>query len=73
MTRVTTLLGPQVTELYEQVVSRIEALRTQRREINDELKLAVAEEIELRKYMRLFDPSKIRTTTGAVQDDGHDE
>lgn len=60
MTRVQTLIGPQVTELYREVVGKIDTLRAQRREINDELKLLVAEEIELRKYVRLFDPQEPR-------------
>jgi hypothetical protein len=68
MTRVQTLLGPQVTELYEKVLAKIDTLRAERRRINNELKDLVAEEIELRKYVRLFDPVKIRPPQKRVED-----
>lgn len=70
LTRVTTLLGPKVTDLYEETVNRLDELREQRRLINLEIKDCVAEELELRKYMRLFDPGKIRPPQkGADEDD----
>lgn len=73
MTRVKTLLGPKVTELYEEVLEKIDTLRAERRAINNELKNLVAEEIELRKYVRLFDPDKIRTTGAVKRDDGDEQ
>jgi uncharacterized coiled-coil DUF342 family protein len=60
MGKVQTLIGPQVTELYEQTMAEIDTLRVERKRINDQLRDLVADAQELRKYVRLFDPERIR-------------
>lgn len=60
MGTVQTLIGPQVTELYEQTLAQIDILRQERKRINEQLRDLVADARELRKYVRLFDPDRIR-------------
>jgi len=60
MGKVQTLIGPQVTELYEQTMAEIDTLRAERKALNDRLRDLVADAQELRKYVRLFDPGRIR-------------
>lgn len=60
MGTVQTLIGPQVTELYEQTMAQIDTLRDDRRRINEQLRDLVADARELRKYVRLFDPDRVR-------------
>ena len=60
MGKVQLLIGPQVTELYEQTMAQIDTLRLERKQINERLRDLVADARELRKYVRLFDPDRVR-------------
>ena len=73
MGTVKTLIGPQVTELYEQTMAQIDILRQERREINDRLRDLVADARELRKYVRLFDPDRVRPLKPTTEKTDGDE
>jgi len=59
MSRVKQLVGPQVTDLYVEVMEKIDTLRVQRRDINSEIRELLDEAKELRKFVRLFDPAAL--------------
>jgi hypothetical protein len=71
MTKVQTLIGPQVTDLYIQTRDEIATLRRDRAAINAEIREKVEDLRELRKYVRLFDPQVLADEQAT--DDSSDE